>query len=103
MLGERAKREYLEAHGGLDKRNTSHMRRGLPGLSHPRRPPKQIGRKGRLRMVTDTGVFKCRGGKKMEGKEKDEIQYDHNHDGIERRGFLKCLAWRSTGCVWSMS
>jgi len=22
------------------------MRRGLPGLSHPRRPPKQIGRKG---------------------------------------------------------
>src|SRR5438309_5681449 len=79
------------------------MRRGLPGLSHPRRPPKQIGRKGRLRMVTDTGVFKCRGGKTMAGKAKDEIQYDHNHDGIDRRGFLKCMAWAGTGALCVMS
>jgi len=28
----------------------------------------------------------------MAGKAKDEIQYDHNHDGIDRRGFLKCMA-----------
>jgi hypothetical protein len=21
---------------------------------------------------------------------KDEILYDHNHDGIDRRGFLRC-------------
>ena len=25
----------------------------------------------------------------MAGKVKDEILYDHNHDGIDRRGFLK--------------
>jgi len=32
---------------------------------------------------------------------KDEILFDHNHDGIERRGFLKCMAWAGTGafCV----
>ena len=29
----------------------------------------------------------------------DEIQYDHNHDGIDRRGFLKCMAWAGTGSV----
>ena len=31
----------------------------------------------------------------------DEILHDHNHDGIDRRGFLKCMAWAGTGafCV----
>ena len=37
----------------------------------------------------------------MEDKPKDEILHDHNHDGIDRRGFLKCMAWAGTGafCV----
>jgi hypothetical protein len=37
----------------------------------------------------------------MGGKRKDEILHDHNHDGIDRRGFLKCMAWAGTGafCV----
>ena len=37
----------------------------------------------------------------MSDKKKDEILYDHNHDGIDRRGFLKCMAWAGTGtfCV----
>jgi 3',5'-cyclic-AMP phosphodiesterase len=29
----------------------------------------------------------------------DEIAYDHNHDGIDRRGFLKCMAWAGTGAL----
>ena len=31
----------------------------------------------------------------------DVIRYDHNHDGIDRRGFLKCMAWAGAGayCV----
>ena len=29
----------------------------------------------------------------------DEILYDHNHDGIDRRGFLLCMAWAGTGAV----
>ena len=30
---------------------------------------------------------------------KDEIIHDHNHDGIDRRGFLKCMAWAGTGTL----
>ena len=30
---------------------------------------------------------------------KDEVLYDHNHDGIDRRGFLRCMAWAGTGAV----
>src|SRR5690242_7064051 len=31
----------------------------------------------------------------------DELLHDHNKDGIDRRGFLKCMAWAGTGafCV----
>src|SRR5579864_5179178 len=25
-----------------------------------------------------------------------------NNDGIDRRGFLKCMAWAGTGLVWTM-
>jgi 3',5'-cyclic-AMP phosphodiesterase len=34
-------------------------------------------------------------------KRNDELLHDHNHDGIDRRGFLKCMAWAGTGafCV----
>jgi len=33
---------------------------------------------------------------------KDEILVDHNHDGIDRRGFLKCMAWAGTGTLCVM-
>jgi len=26
---------------------------------------------------------------------------DHNGDGVDRRGFLKCMAWAGTGLVWT--
>src|SRR2546429_2497315 len=26
-----------------------------------------------------------------------------NNDGVDRRGFLKCMAWAGTGLVWTMS
>jgi Icc protein len=29
----------------------------------------------------------------------DAILTDHNHDGIDRRGFLKCMAWAGTGAL----
>jgi 3',5'-cyclic AMP phosphodiesterase CpdA len=38
----------------------------------------------------------------MTEKKKDEILYDHNHDGIDRRGFLKCMAWAGTGTLCLM-
>src|SRR5215471_12874767 len=31
--------------------------------------------------------------------DKDEILFDHNNDGIDRRGFLKCMAWAGTGAL----
>jgi plastocyanin len=27
---------------------------------------------------------------------------DHSDDGIDRRGFLKCMAWAGTGMLWAM-
>jgi 3',5'-cyclic AMP phosphodiesterase CpdA len=30
------------------------------------------------------------------------IEHDHNHDGIDRRGFLKCMAWAGTGALCVM-
>ena len=37
----------------------------------------------------------------MFDKNNDALLHDHNHDGIDRRGFLKCMAWAGTGafCV----
>src|SRR5262249_2526117 len=39
------------------------------------------------------------GEKIMSNRQKDEILHDHNHDGIDRRGFLKCMAWAGTGAL----
>jgi 3',5'-cyclic-AMP phosphodiesterase len=33
----------------------------------------------------------------------DQKLQDLNNDGIDRRGFLKCMAWAGTGLVWTMS
>ncbi len=38
----------------------------------------------------------------MTRKQKDEIEVDYNHDGIDRRGFLKCMAWAGTGILCVM-
>ncbi|HVZ66578.1 MAG TPA: metallophosphoesterase [Lacunisphaera sp.] len=33
----------------------------------------------------------------------DTILHDHHHDGIDRRGFLQCMAWAGTGVLWSVA
>jgi 3',5'-cyclic-AMP phosphodiesterase len=38
----------------------------------------------------------------MTKKMSDEILHDHNNDGIDRRGFLKCMAWAGTGALCVM-
>ena len=38
----------------------------------------------------------------MAEKTKDQLLYDHNNDGIDRRGFLKCMAWAGTGAFCIM-
>jgi 3',5'-cyclic-AMP phosphodiesterase len=32
----------------------------------------------------------------------DAILHDHGGDGIDRRGFLKCMAWAGTGALWAV-
>jgi 3',5'-cyclic AMP phosphodiesterase CpdA len=31
------------------------------------------------------------------------IRHDHSHDGLDRRGFLECMAWAGTGMLWTVS
>ncbi|HEU5396766.1 MAG TPA: metallophosphoesterase [Verrucomicrobiae bacterium] len=38
----------------------------------------------------------------MKTKEKF-ILHDHNADGLDRRGFLECMAWAGTGMLWTVS
>jgi Icc protein len=38
----------------------------------------------------------------MSKRSNDELLHDHNHDGIDRRGFLKCMAWAGTGAFCMM-
>jgi 3',5'-cyclic AMP phosphodiesterase CpdA len=38
----------------------------------------------------------------MGEKTKDQILHDHNNDGVDRRGFLKCMAWAGTGALCIM-
>src|SRR5271170_3523551 len=40
----------------------------------------------------------------MENEEKGRlINHDHNNDGIDRRGFLECMAWAGTGVLFMMT
>jgi len=38
----------------------------------------------------------------MKSKQKI-ILHDHNDDGLDRRGFLECMAWAGTGMLWTVS
>jgi 3',5'-cyclic AMP phosphodiesterase CpdA len=38
----------------------------------------------------------------MDKKTRNELIHDHNRDGIDRRGFLKCMAWPGTGALCVM-
>ena len=38
----------------------------------------------------------------MARRKTDEIVVDRSHDGIDRRGFLKCMAWAGTGALCVM-
>src|SRR5450755_402992 len=34
-----------------------------------------------------------------EKKQEEQLLHDHNNDGVDRRGFLKCMAWAGTGAL----
>jgi hypothetical protein len=31
------------------------------------------------------------------------IEHDHQDDGVDRKGFLKCMAWAGTGVIWALN
>jgi 3',5'-cyclic-AMP phosphodiesterase len=33
----------------------------------------------------------------------NQVDGEHEGDGVDRRGFLKCMAWAGTGVIWSVS
>src|ERR1700682_5001495 len=33
----------------------------------------------------------------------DEVKNEQESNGVERRSFLKCMAWAGTGLVWAMN
>src|SRR5258708_40228851 len=33
----------------------------------------------------------------------DIITHNHDKDGVDRRGFLKCMAWAGPGVLWTMT
>src|SRR6478672_8681599 len=43
--------------------------------------------------------FRKDGKEHMEQKNQDAILFDQQRDGIDRRGFLKCMAWAGTGAL----
>jgi Icc protein len=60
--------------------------------------------KDRITKLTEENMFDKKNEKKAEIKDlqkRDELLVDHNRDGVDRRGFLKCMAWAGTGafCV----
>ena len=38
----------------------------------------------------------------MSENKSDELRHDHNNDGVDRRGFLTCMAWAGTGALFVM-
>src|SRR6476646_3044775 len=41
-------------------------------------------------------------GDRMRRKREDLIVHNHHDDGVDRRGFLKCMAWAGTGALLVM-
>ncbi|HEX3799855.1 MAG TPA: metallophosphoesterase [Verrucomicrobiae bacterium] len=35
--------------------------------------------------------------------ETEHLDHDHTVDGVDRRGFLKCMAWAGTGMLWTVA
>ena len=35
----------------------------------------------------------------MRRQKEELILHNHNKDGVDRRGFLKCMAWAGTGAL----
>jgi 3',5'-cyclic-AMP phosphodiesterase len=67
-----------------------------------------------LKKMHQSGIFRLRlrycltTGVKAVADEKEKalskhIKVDLNQDGVDRRGFLQCMAWAGTGAIWTIN
>ena len=64
--------------------------------------------KNLLKLDTSAGKTRYNGSRRVRSGKgpimmNDYILHDKNLDGIDRRGFLKCMAWAGTGVLWTVS
>jgi len=54
-----------------------------------------------LKTIEQNPRFSWKTGRKesMRRQKQDLILHNHNDDGVDRRGFLKCMAWAGTGAL----
>ncbi len=75
----------------------SRQRNFLSGNFKPARP---VG-------ISGSAARAARENKPINVKSKDNmsdiIKHNHDQDGVDRRGFLKCMAWAGTGVLWTMT
>ena len=48
----------------------------------------------------DAAEFDAQGNTRPTGS--NYITNDHSDDGVDRQGFLSCMAWAGTGVVWAL-
>src|SRR3954454_14592205 len=53
--------------------------------------------------VLDGGTTRRTTSSPLEHRMSNYITDDHSDDGVDRRGFLKCMAWAGTGMLWAIS
>lgn len=41
--------------------------------------------------------------RKLKDRDPNLLDEDHSNDGLDRRGFLKCMAWAGTGLLWTIT
>ena len=73
----------------------------------PRDPQKMFSSHGNIRIapkvrnnVTEPRGLFAETGDRMRRRKEDLIIHNHHDDGVDRRGFLKCMAWAGTGALY---
>src|SRR6266446_5097787 len=65
-----------------------------PGRAEPGRHRNSELMKNRSNKVTEVRHLSAKA---------EHIRHNVGHDGVDRRGFLKCMAWAGTGILWTVS
>src|SRR4029077_11532843 len=97
----------LQPGGRVDRPRTNLTKASFSDVSDHRMFPRHLNLIGNKRESSRLSTQSATNhGGQMPNKKQDLIDeqlQDLNNDGVDRRGFLKCMAWAGTGLVWTMS